>query len=108
MELHTKKVVHVVASADLEARLVKIADEHNAGGYTIYQARGGGDTGVQSGMLDVDSNIVLMMVVSESRLEPILLALDKMIRRGYLMIAYVLDAQVLRREKFGGRAEEKA
>lgn len=106
MELYGKKVVHVVASADLEQRLVKIADQYNAGGYTIYQARGSGDAGIQSGALDVDSNIVFMMVVSESRLEPILESLDKMIKRGYQMIAYVLDAQVLRRQKFGGEAEQ--
>lgn len=105
MELYAKKVVHVVASADLESRLVKIAEEYNRGGYTIYSARGGGDTGIQSGMLDVDSNIAFMMVVSEPNLTPILQALDHMIKRGYQMIAYVLDAQVLRREKFGKPAK---
>ncbi len=101
MELYAKKVVHIVASADIESRLVKIAQEYNRGGYTIYPARGGGDLGVQSGMLDVDSNIAFMMVVSEKDLDQILQALDRMIKRGYQMIAYVLDAQVLRREKFG-------
>ena len=101
MEMYAKKVIHVVASADIEARLIKIAEEFNGGGYTIYPARGGGATGVQSGLLDVDSNIAFMMVVSEPDLEPILTALDRMIKRGYQMIAYVHDAQVLRREKFG-------
>jgi hypothetical protein len=108
MELHAKKVVHVVASADIESRLVRIAEKYNHGGYTIYQARGGGATGLQSGMLDVDSNIVFMMVVDEQRSEPILVELDKMIKRGFQMIVYVTDAQVLRREKFGGPRAETA
>lgn len=102
MELHAKKVVHVVASADIESRLVKIAEKYNHGGYTVHQARGGGATGLQSGMLDVDSNIMFLMIVDEQRMEPILVELDKMIKRGFQMIAYVTDAQVLRRDKFGG------
>ncbi len=101
MELFAKKVVNVVASAELESLLVRTAERLNAGGYTIMPARGAGSTGVQSGMLDVDSNIAFVMVVAEAQLAPVLEELDRLSKRGYQMIVYVTDAHVLRRQKFG-------
>lgn len=100
-ELHPSKVVTIIAEAQLESRLIKLAKRHNIGGYTILEARGDGASGMQSGSLDVESNILFLIIVSNSRLEAIMDELAGWINQGHHLVTFASDANVLRPQKFG-------
>lgn len=97
---HLMKLINIVANATLEVRLSGIAEAHAATGYTVLNARGAGDAGLQSGALEGESNILFMMIVPESSLEAVLADVEKLMKRGHHLVAFVTDTQVVRREKF--------
>ena len=94
------KLINIVANAALEDRLVNIADSHGASGYTVLEARGAGSAGLQTGVLEGESNILFMLVVPESRLDEVLADVERLMKRGHHLAAFITDTQVLRPEKF--------
>lgn len=94
------KLINIVANAALEDRLVGIADRHGASGYTVLEARGAGSAGLQTGVLEGESNILFMLAVPESRLDEVLADVERLMKRGHHLAAFITDTQVLRPEKF--------
>lgn len=94
------KLINIVANATLEERLADIAETHQASGYTVLEARGAGSAGLQTGALEGGSNILFMLIVPESKLEEVMQDVEKLMRRGHHLAAFITDTQVLRREKF--------
>lgn len=94
------KLINIVANVTLEDRLVGIAERHGASGYTVLEARGGGSAGLQTGVLEGGSNILFMLVVPESRLDEVLADVERLMKRGHHLAAFITDTQVLRPEKF--------
>ena len=99
-QLYPMKLINIVANAALEERLVGIAEAHETSGYTVLDARGAGSAGLQTGVLEGESNILFMLVVPESRLDAVLADVNKLMKRGHHLAAFVSDTQVMRREKF--------
>lgn len=99
-ELFREKIVNIIANATLESRLIEISNKHGATGYTILPARGGGGSGVQTGTLDSDSNILFMLIIPDRPLKDMLDELQKLIKRGHHLVVYVSNTEVMRREKF--------
>lgn len=99
-QLHPMKLINVVANMTLEERLVDIAEVHGTSGYTILEARGAGSAGLQTGALEGGSNILFMLVVTESKLAEVMVDIEKLMKRGHHLACFVSDTQVLRREKF--------
>jgi nitrogen regulatory protein PII len=98
--LYPMKLINIVANAALEERLVDIAKAHEASGYTVLDARGAGSAGLQTGVLEGESNILFMLAVPESRLDAVLADVHKLIKRGHHLAAFVSDTEVMRRKKF--------
>ncbi|MHB1403674.1 MAG: P-II family nitrogen regulator [Thiobacillus sp.] len=98
--LYPMKLINIVANATLEERLVTIAEAHEASGYTVLDARGAGSAGLQTGVLEGESNILFMLAVPESRLNAVLADVNKLMKRGHHLAAFVSDTKVMRREKF--------
>ncbi len=98
--LYPMKLINIVANTTLEERLVSIAEEHEASGYTVLDARGAGSAGLQTGVLEGESNILFMLAVPESRLDAVLVDVDKLMKRGHHLVTFVSDTKVMRREKF--------
>lgn len=94
------KLINIVANAALEDRLVGIADRHGASGYTVLEARGAGSAGLQTGVLEGESNILFMLAVPEARLDEVLADVERLMKRGHHLAAFITDTQVLRPEKF--------
>ena len=94
------KLINIVANAALEDRLVGIADRHGSSGYTVLEARGAGSAGLQTGVLEGGSNILFMLVVPESKLDEVLADVERLMKRGHHLAAFITDTQVMRREKF--------
>jgi len=99
-QLHPMKLINIVANMTLEERLVDIAEAHDSSGYTILDARGAGSAGLQTGALEGGSNILFMLVITESKLKEVMADIEKLMKRGHHLACFVTDTQVLRREKF--------
>ncbi len=97
---HPMKLINIVANAALEERLSDIAEAHAASGYTVLDARGAGSAGLQTGVLEGGSNILFMLIVPEAKLDDVLADIEKLMKRGHHLAAFITDTQVLRREKF--------
>lgn len=100
--LEQKKLLTIITARELEKMIIEVARERGVGGYTVVQASGAGASGIQSGMLDVDSNILIYIILSEQRLITLLDDLEGMMVRGYRLKAIVSDIAILPRKPSGG------
>ncbi|OZA29777.1 MAG: hypothetical protein B7X91_00655 [Hydrogenophilales bacterium 17-64-11] len=100
IQRYPMKLINIVANVALEDRLVGIADRHGASGYTVLEARGAGSAGLQTGMLEGESNILFMLAVPESKLDEVLADVERLMKRGHHLAAFVTDTEVLRPDKF--------
>ena len=98
--LFPEKLVTIITSDVLEDRLIASVRNCGASGYTILRARGAGSSGEQSGMLDIDTNIKLHVIVPPQRVSGLLDDLERLMRKGYHMTVFVSDVSVLGPEKF--------
>jgi hypothetical protein len=99
--LESKKLLTIITSSELEKTIIAVSKKHGVGGYTIVQASGMGASGIQSGMLDVDSNILIYIILSEPRLVRLLDELESLMQRGYRLKAIVQDISILPRKPAG-------
>ncbi len=96
--LRPEQLLTIIASSVLESTLVEMVRKHGASGYTIVQASGAGSTGVQSGMLDIDTNILMHIVLPEARIPPLLDRLEQMMQKGHHLKVFVSGIGVLARQ----------
>lgn len=96
--LEQKKLLTIITARELEKMIIEVARQRGVGGYTVVQASGAGASGIQSGMLDVDSNILIYIILSEQRLITLLDDLEGMMVRGYRLKAIVSDITILPRK----------
>ena len=94
-----KKLLTVVAEAELETRLVTLVQAKGASGHTISPAHGEGPRGRRAGDL-LGGNIRLETVVSPEVLESIIQALEADYFPHYAVSCWVADIEVIRQEKF--------
>lgn len=102
--LNPERLVTIITTDALEGRLVASVRQRGANGYTIVRARGAGSSGEQSGMLEVDTNIKLHVVMPSEQLADLLGDLARMLRQGHHMTVYVSDVEVLAVDKSVGPA----
>lgn len=98
--LFPEKLVTMITSDVLEDILVARVRNRGASGYTIVRARGAGSSGEQSGMLDIDTNIKLHVIIPEERLSGLLDDLEELIKKGHHLTVFVSDVSVLGPEKY--------
>ena len=96
--LEQKKLLTIITARELEKMIIDAARRRGVGGYTIVQASGAGASGIQSGMLDIDSNILIYIILSEQRLITLLDDLEGMMARGHRLKAIVSDISILPRK----------
>jgi PII-like signaling protein len=97
--LEQKKLLTIITSKQLEEMVLKKLAPHGIGGYTVVSGHGAGASGIQSGMLDIDTNILIYVIMSEPRLERVLVEIDKMMDKGYRLKALVTDVSILPRKQ---------
>lgn len=96
--LEQKKLLTIITARELEKMIIEAARRRGVGGYTVVEASGAGASGIQSGMLDVDSNILIYIILSEPRLITLLNDLENMMQRGHRLKAIVSDIAILPRK----------
>lgn len=77
--LDQKKLLTIITARQLEKLVIEALRRCGVGGYTVVQASGAGASGIQSGMLDVDSSILICVILSEARLITVLDDLEQTI-----------------------------
>lgn len=100
VELYPMKLIQIVANNALEERLIDLAEAHQASGYTILEARGGGSSGIQTGALEGESSLMFMLAVPEDTLNAVLADVNRLVKRGHHLAVFISDTQVMRREKY--------
>lgn len=93
-----KKLLTIITARELEKKIIETARRRGVGGYTVVQASGAGASGIQSGMLDIDSNILIYIILSEQRLLTLMDDLEDMMVRGHRLKAIVSDISILPRK----------
>lgn len=96
--LEQKKLLTIITAGELESMLIAAMTKRGIGGYTIVQARGAGASGIQSGMLEGDTNILIYVIISEARLVSVLDDLEVLMKRGHRLKAIVSDIAILPRK----------
>jgi len=96
--LEQKKLLTLITSRDLQRLVIDTARRCGVGGYTVVPASGAGASGVQTGILDSDSNVVIYIILSEPRLMTLLAEIDALMDAGYRVKALVSDIAILPRK----------
>lgn len=99
-QLHPEKMVTIITSDILEDHLTQLIRRNGASGYTIVRAHGAGSSGEQTGMLSVDTNMKLHVILPEGRMDKLLDRLNGLLSKGYHLTVFVSDVSVMRPEKF--------
>ncbi|MGB5473046.1 MAG: transcriptional regulator [Gammaproteobacteria bacterium] len=96
--LEHKKLLTIITARELEKMLITAMTQRGIGGYTVVQASGAGASGIQSGMLEGDTNILIYVILSEPRLVTVLDDLEVLMARGHRLKAIVSDISILPRK----------
>ena len=100
MHLHRVKLLRIVAEARLRDDVVRLLAGAGVHGYTITSVGGSGANGDRLGTTVETSNVLIETVAAEEKaLEALGLVHRSLLGRN-AVIAYLMDATVLRREKF--------
>ena len=104
--LEPKKLLTIITSRAFERMIIEAVRRRGVGGYTVVNASGAGVSGIQSGMLDSDSNILIYIILSEARLITVLDDFEDMMTRGYRIKAVVTDVSILPRTNASGASTD--
>lgn len=94
--IERKKLLTVIAPRELQRELIESMQRRGIGGYTVVPASGAGASGLQSGVFEGDSNVVIYVILSEPRLSTVFEDIDRLMRAGYRVKAFAHDIDVLR------------
>ena len=100
MHLHHVKLLRIVAEKRLTADVVRLLTQAGIRGYTILDATGFGAHGERPGGSDDTANVVNEAVAADGKAEVALHHIHEQLFGKSGLIAYLVDAQVMRREKF--------
>ncbi|VAW48129.1 hypothetical protein MNBD_GAMMA03-878 [hydrothermal vent metagenome] len=92
---HDEKIVQIITSSSLEPRLLETFEKIGITGYTAFNVRGNGDSGIQDSHIDADTNILLMIVTNPESYERLMEALNKYKRRGQHLMVFSMNTEVL-------------
>lgn len=99
-QMTARKLLTIICEADLERILVGLLGNLGARGYTIMDARGHGAHGERDGLWPPSANIRIEVLCDETLAGKIATVLQERYYEGYGMIVFIVDAQVLRPDKF--------
>ncbi|KUJ71489.1 hypothetical protein [Thiomicrospira sp. WB1] len=96
----SEKMLQVIASTGLERRIKRILSETGVSGYTLFDVRGDGETGFHSSEIEGDGNVMFMIILPESKIEPVFEKLEVFEKQGHHLMVFASDVSVMTRSKF--------
>jgi nitrogen regulatory protein PII len=95
-----EKLVHIISTSILEKKIKKTLKESGVNGFTLFDVRGDGESGIQSGHMDGETNIMFMVVVSNSIYEQLLENLNVYTQKGHHLMVFTSNVDVMTPSKF--------
>jgi hypothetical protein len=95
-----RTLVTIVTEGVLERMIVQDVKRLGAHGYTVVEARGEGSRGVRGADWEHSSNVRIETICERSVAEAIMAHLSENYYANYAMIAYLMEVEVLREDKF--------
>jgi|GEM_PF-1228287 len=99
IEMYSGKSVHIIINSTFENKLIKILKNIGVTGYTQLNARGNGEQGVQDGHSEGESNVMFVVLVSNTLADTLIKNLNTYREMGHHLLVYLHDAQILNSEK---------
>jgi len=100
VSLYAEKMLNIISNDSLEEKLVCMFKKYGVSGYTILTARGEGSSGHVSDMSGFDANILVKVILPESRMQVILESIERKIKKGHHLTVYITNVEVISPEKF--------
>ncbi len=97
-QIEQKKLLTIITAGELQRMVIEQLKKRGIGGYTVVSASGAGTAGLESGMLMSDSSVIIYIIMSEARLERVLVDMDKFMSRGYRVKAFYQDINIMPRK----------
>jgi nitrogen regulatory protein P-II 2 len=97
---HPKSLLVIIAEANLERLLIKDVRKLGAAGYTVFDVRGGGHSGVREGTWEADRTIRMEVIADELVADKIAQHVLEQYGKDYGMTLYFSTVSVLRPQKF--------
>ncbi len=102
MTLLTEKraLLTIITEAAIEQTLLRDMERMGVRGYTVSDARGRGSRGVRNAAWTEAANIRIEIICPRPQAESVLDHIQQRYYANYAMVAYLLDVEILRPEKF--------
>ncbi|MCW7541721.1 transcriptional regulator [Aquabacterium sp. A7-Y] len=97
---HPRQLLVIIAEAALEKSLVRDVKRLGAHGYTVYDVRGEGATGVREGAWEADRTIEMKVICEPAVADQIAQHVLAQYAPHYGLTMFFTDVHVLRPEKF--------
>lgn len=97
---HPRQLLVIITEAVLEKRLVQDVKRLGAQGYTVYDVRGEGTSGVREGAWEADRTIEMKVICEASVADRIAEHVLATYAPHYGVTLFFTDVQVLRPQKF--------
>jgi len=69
-------------------------------GYTVFDVRGSGETGYHTSEIEGDGNVMFMIILPSSQIEPLVSKLEKYEKQGHHLLIFASDVTVMTQSKF--------
>ena len=90
-----EKLLAIISPTALTETLTNMLRRKGISGYTLLQTSGVGSSGPQTGMLDIDTNVLLYVILSEERVSTLLDDLERLMHKGHHLKVFVSDVGLL-------------
>lgn len=89
-----QKMIQIITSNTLESRVKKIFRKLEIKSFTFFTVNGEGDSGLQSGHFDADSNVLFMLMLPEEKMPALIDELNNEIKKGYHHFVFSMNAEL--------------
>jgi len=96
--LEQKKLLTIIAALPFKNIIIDTLRARGVGGYTMMDAQGVGAFGIQAGSLQTDTSLLIHVILSEARLNLLLVDLDELMNREYRFKVIITDIAILPRK----------
>ncbi|WFE69729.1 hypothetical protein P8S54_05350 [Thiomicrospira sp. R3] len=95
-----QKMIQIITSNTLEPRVKKIFRKLGIKSFTFFAVNGEGDSGLQSGHFDADSNVLFLLMLPEEQMPDLMEELNNDIKKGFHHFVFSVNAELHSGYKF--------
>jgi nitrogen regulatory protein PII len=100
VQLHPVKLIKIIVEKPVVSMIINLLKELGLFGYTMYDVKGVGAKGLRLGKTTDKSNVAIEVITSELNAEALLERIHDDHLQHHIIIVYLADIKVIRKEKF--------